>query len=108
MTSPAPGLATIREDSDGDGSEDVALSEALRVQPAKGPLDSLDTEMFRRSAGASVKQMRVPKLKRGASAQSRLRATMDSADPLQNLEESQSFGKKASFLDIIGQSLADG
>ena len=64
MTGPAPGLATIREDSDGDESEQNVT--------AASPLDSLDTELFLKPTKSPVKQMRFPKLKNKPTAAGRV------------------------------------
>jgi hypothetical protein len=62
-TAPTPGLATIKEDGDGDEPE-PALSALGMFQPKnpKGPLDYLDAEQeYVNHSKGSVKQMRVPK-----------------------------------------------
>lgn len=118
MTAPAPSLATITEAYDGDeeGGPNVSRKELPAHEPRKprGPLDSLDTELFLRPTGSSVKQMRVPKTKKsvGATESNGLPSTagievgtfMSSvAEPDAEIESSGN-----SFLDVIGQSLALG
>jgi hypothetical protein len=63
MTAPAPGLPTIREDSDVDDSKQTNIDTLQSHKPA-GPLDSLDSEILRPAPKASIKQMRVPKVKK--------------------------------------------
>lgn len=63
MTAPAPGLATIREDSDAVDSEQKNVESFEPNNPA-GPLDSLDSELFLKNSRSSVKQMRVPRLQK--------------------------------------------
>jgi hypothetical protein len=65
MTAPSPGLATIREDGDVDiDATTNVLPELPQMRKEKGPLDSLDTELFITPAKSSVKQMRVPKVRK--------------------------------------------
>lgn len=66
MTAPAPGLATIRESEEGDGSESGMTAEdlgslAIKPGPSGGPKDELDSEIHFQTKKSSVKQMRVPK-----------------------------------------------
>jgi hypothetical protein len=117
MTAPTPGLATIREDADGDNSGRGALSISKNSPPKKsqGPLDSLDTELFLRPSGSSVKQMRVPKVnKSGASIEVKAPPSIEKTDSEENSkaslkslpgsdEEIESAG--TAFLDVIGRSL---
>ena len=79
MTAPAPGLATIREELEGDELEqnvaDAAEKKAATrggKAPVAGPLDSLDTELFVKPTKSSVKQMRVPKLNNKPTAAGRV------------------------------------
>jgi hypothetical protein len=71
MTAPAPGLATIREDGDDGGDESTnAITELpSTTRIIKGPLDSVDTELFVKPANSPVKQMRVPKVTKKSSDQ---------------------------------------
>ena len=68
MTAPSAGLATIREDADDDGDMMIGvLNEIPKSRKDIGPLDSLDAERVVKASSSSVKQMRVPKIKRKAS-----------------------------------------
>ena len=67
MTAPAPGLATIREDGDVDETNIGAESELPISRKPRGPLDSLDAEMFVKPSKSSVKQMRVPKTRKNSA-----------------------------------------
>ena len=118
MTAPAPGLATIREDSDGD--EDASPSSnkgetpLQAKEPPLGPLDALDTELVLRPSGSSVKQMRVPKVKKSAtpvengSLQSVSGNDVDSKVCGTSKQDSDDIATGESFLDVIGRSLALG
>ena len=101
MTLPAPALATIREDSTGDGSEDE-MGQVNTSSAKKGPLDSLDPELFLRPPGTAVKQMRVPKLsKKSTAPQNEIAATSEKKDDFGTSKE------EPSFLELIGRSLQD-
>jgi hypothetical protein len=118
MTAPAPNLATITEAHDGDeeGGPNVNREERLALEPRKpaGPLDSLDTELFLRPTGSSVKQMRVPKTKKsvGATESNGLLSTanIEGGTSKSSLAEpdAEIGSSGTSFLDVIGQSLALG
>ena len=70
MTAPSPGLATIREDGDDEGDSNAnALLELPQTRKARGPLDSLDTELYINPAKSTVKQMRVPNLRKKTDSQ---------------------------------------
>lgn len=79
MTAPAPGLATIREDGDDIEASANVLPEVPHLRREKGPLDSLDTELFVKPAKSAVKQMRVPKIKK-ASDPTSITTQVDSHD----------------------------
>ena len=103
MTLPAPALATIREDSTGDGSDDDMI-QASAAMPPRGPLDTLDPELFLKPSGSSVKQMRVPKVGKKSSKSLAANATSNGSGA------ADTFGVREdgpSFLDMIGQSLAN-
>jgi hypothetical protein len=113
MTAPSPNLATITETYDGDEEGGSNVSRGKPKKPT-GPLDSVDTELFLRPTGSSVKQMRVPKTKKsaGATESNGLPSTADieGGTSMSSLAEPDaeigSFG--TSFLDVIGHSLALG
>jgi hypothetical protein len=118
MTAPSPNLATITEDYDGDGEggPNVSREELPAPESRKpaGPLDSLDTELFLRPTGSSVKQMRVPKTKKSVVAKESngLPSTADiegSATVSSLAKPDAEIGSSGtSFLDVIGHSLALG
>jgi hypothetical protein len=118
MTAPAPNLATITEAYDGDeeGDPNVKREElpAPEARKLRGPLDSLDTELFLRPTGSSVKQMRVPKTKKSASATESnglpFTADIEGGTYTSSLAEpdAEIGSSRTSFLDVIGQSLALG
>jgi hypothetical protein len=121
MTAPAPNLATIREDNDGDVVEAEVKKEEDGPKRPEGPLDALDTELVLRPKGSSVKQMRVPKLNRATTTgtsgdvdlqmrvpmRNRAKTTGSDEDALQAFNTGM-VAPGTSFLDMIGQSLGEG
>ena len=81
MTAPSAGLATIREDADDDGDTMTGSQiEVLKSRKDIGPLDSLDAERIVKASTASVKQMRVPKIKKKKSDEELSTKNVDNQD----------------------------
>ena len=125
MTAPlSSALETIREDDDSDAldkilkQEEVQLAPTLLTIPRRGKSrneeDSLDTELVVRQTKSSVKQMRVPHLKK-ATAPSDNSIVEDvpssgRSSPVKSLPgtEDEIVDAGTAFLDVIGKSLGYG
>lgn len=94
MTAPSPGLATIREDGDDDGDANAGiLPELPETRKVKGPLDSLDTELYIKPAKSTVKQMRVPKIRKNTNDQDSTAVETDGTETLVDSSPAPSSGQ---------------
>lgn len=103
MTAPAPGLATIREDGDDGGSQMVGADDARSTRRASGPLDLVDTELFLNPPKSSVKQMRVPKVRKNAAGAA---SDLDGSETSETASSSLSTDSGSGFVNSFEQSLS--